>query len=244
MKTFGIERERFIINAQGKIVPAIGELLPHVHRIARAHGVSEKLFTFELFSGQIEDRTPPCPNLETIREALWLNDRILLKAASDMGLAFDYSEYADEKSVLEFSVNPFNERHQQIWASISSDQRISASVVAAVHVHISATDETAVKILNLCRENVINHLISIGDHSDLKRIKAYQQMAETSGTPPVFADFSAVMEYIAAHGGEKNVWDLVRYKPSTKTVEFRMFGITQSVAEIIGYVQACLNIYP
>jgi len=244
MKTFGIERERFIINAQGKIVPAIEKLLPRVHQISRAQGVSENLFTFELFAGQIEDRTPPCPNLEAIKEALWLNDRILLEAASDLGLAFDYSEYANEKRVLEFTVNPFNERHQQIWASISSDQRISASVVAAVHVHISATDEAAVKVLNLCREDVVNHLISIGDHSGLKRIKAYQQMAETSGTPPIFANFSAVMEYITAHGGEKNVWDLVRYKPSTKTVEFRMFGITQSVNEIIGYVQACLNIYP
>ena len=242
MRTFGIERERFIVNAQGRIVPAIGELLPRVHQIARERELSENLFSFELFAGQIEDRTPPCRNLEAVKTALLANDEILLEAASNLGLAFDHSEFVEKEMVVAFEVNPFDERHRRIWASIPNDRRIAASVVAATHVHISVVDEEAVRILNLCRKDVIDRLISVGDHSFLKRINAYRTMAKTDGVPPVFASSSEVMEYIASKGGEKNVWDLVRYKPSTKTVEFRMFGATQNVEEILGYVKACQDV--
>jgi hypothetical protein len=50
------------------------------------------------------------------------------------------------------------------------------------------------------------------------------------------------MERITSKGGEKNVWDLVWYKPSTKTVEFRMFGVTPNVEEILGYIKACCDV--
>ena len=93
MRTFGIERERFITNAQGKIVPAIGKLLPLVHRFAGERGLSEDMFSFELFAGQIEDRTPPCRNLGEIEAALLTNDKILIEAANIFGLRFDHSEF-------------------------------------------------------------------------------------------------------------------------------------------------------
>lgn len=239
MRTFGIERERFIVNAQGIILPEIGRLLPTVQRLASEQGVSENLFSYELFAGQIEDRTPPSSSLEEIRTALLVNEKILQQAAKELGLGYDHSEFVETKYVDAFEVNPFDERHRQIWASIPSERRIAASVVAAVHVHVSATGEEAVKILNLCRSDVVNRLIVLGDHSDHRRINAYRTMAETDGVPPVFASFSEVMAYITSKGGEKNVWDLVRYKPSTMTVEFRMFGATPSEEEILGYVTAC-----
>ena len=242
MRTFGVERERFIANVEGNIVPAIGELLPLVHEIADERGLSKNMFSFELFAGQIEDRTPPCHNLRAIEDALLANDRILLEAANSLGLRFDHSEFIKKEMVVAFEVNPFDERHRQIWASIPNDRRIAASVISAVHVHVSVSDEEAVQILNLCRKDVIDRLIVIGDHSNLKRINAYRTMAETDGIPPVFASFLEVMEYIASEGGEKNVWDLVRYKPSTKTVEFRMFGATSSVEEILGYVKICQGV--
>jgi len=242
MRTFGIERERFIVNSNGKIVPAIGELLPRVHQIAQKRGVSEKLFSFELFAGQIEDRTPPCRSLRAVKGALAVNDEILLEAANYFELSFDHSEFIEESKVVAFTVNPFDNRHQNIWASIPHERRVSASVVAAVHVHISVSNEEAVNVINLCREDIINNLIRVGDHSNLRRINAYRTMAETDGIPPMFSNFSEVTDYIASKGGEKNVWDLVRFKPSTGTIEFRMFGATPNISEIIGYVRACRDI--
>ncbi len=242
MRTFGIERERFILNAQGKIVPAIQELLPCVHQIACERGVPKNLFSFELFAGQVEDRTPPCQDLDEVKEALLVNDKILLEAARTLKLSFDYSEFIEEERVVAFEVNPFDKRHQEIWASISHEKRIAASLVSAVHVHISVNEKEAVRILNLCRKNIIDHLICIGDHSGHKRINVYRIMAETDGVPPMFADFSEIVTYIASKGGEKNVWDFVRFKPSTGTIEFRMFGSTPSVEEILGYVNACRDV--
>lgn len=241
-KTFGIERERFILNAQNQIVPEIGKLLPLVQKIARERDVSMDRFTYELFAGQIEDRTPPCCDLFSLRDSLVVNDNILNLAINKLNLSFDYSEFVDVEKIASFDVNPFDERHKKIWASIPEERRMSASVVAAVHVHISVNEDDAVQLLNLCRKDVVDHLISLGDHSCFKRINAYRIMAETDGVPPLFSNFSEVMNYITLSGGEKNIWDLVRYKPSTGTVEFRMFGTTPNVDEIIGYVNACLSV--
>lgn len=239
MKTFGVERERFISDSGGKIVPAIGELLPHVYEVARKRGVSENLFSFELFAGQIEDRTPPCEDLRMIEDSLKINDEILLEAANDLGLSFDHSEFIDESKVISFEVNPFDRRHQEIWTSIPNERQIAASIVAAVHVHISVSNAEVVRVLNLCRKEIVDNLIQIGDHSNLRRINAYRTMAETDGISPTFSTFSEVIDYINSKGGEKSVWDVVRFKPSTGTVEFRMFGATPSIEEIIRYINAC-----
>lgn len=241
-KTIGIERERFIADSEGRIVSAIGTLLPEVWKEAGKQGVPEDLFTYELFAGQIEDRILPCRSLDEARESLLRNDRIMSAAASRLGLAYDYSEAVEADRIASLEVNPFDARHKQIWQSISPERRLSASIVAAVHVHISAAEDEAVRILNVCRPNVVDSLIRIGDHSGFRRINAYRGMAQTDGVPPVFSEFSGLMDYIGSKGGEKNVWDLVRYKPSTKTVEFRMFGATQSVDEAIGYVNACCEL--
>lgn len=243
MRTFGIERERFMINGQRKIVPLIKELLPLVQQLACKQGLSKELFGFELFAGQIEDRTPPCSSMEALRTALCVNDKILSKAATKLNLSFDHSEFVETKRVTSFKVNPFSKRHQEIWASISNERRVAASVVAAVHVHISVNNEEALRILNLCREEVIDHLILVGNQSNFKRINTYRVMAETNGVPPLFSDFSSILDYIASKGGERNVWDLVRFKPSTKTIEFRMFGATSSIEKIIGYVDACRSVF-
>ena len=242
MRTYGIERERFIQNAQGQIVPAIGALLPLVQQLARDGGLSENRFTFELFAGQIEDRTQPSGNLAEVRRALVQNDMLLSEAARQCGFTFDYSEFMELERIISLEVNPFDERHQKIWGVIPVDRKVAASVVAAVHVHISVAESEVAQCLNSCRLDVIERLITLGDHSGGARTNSYRVMAETNGVPPIFSNFSEVMAYITSKGGERNVWDLVRYKPTTGTVEFRMFGATESVDEVFGYIEACHRI--
>ncbi len=133
MRTFGIERERFIMS-RGQIVPAIGILLPRVHETAKNNNLPEKLFSYELFAGQIEDRTPPCRSLEEIKSALVLNDKIMSATAKQLGLAFDYSEIIDPDKITALEVNPFDSRHKNIWSSISLKKRIAASIVAGERI--------------------------------------------------------------------------------------------------------------
>jgi gamma-glutamyl:cysteine ligase YbdK (ATP-grasp superfamily) len=241
MSTFGVERERFITK-DGRVVPGIGTLLPRAHDIACAHKLDTNRFTFELFAGQVEDRTPPCDSLDGLRKALVENDDVLLQAAQDTGFAFNHSECIDPEMVESFQVNPFDARHGQIWNQISGERRIAASVVAAVHVHIAVDPDRVINVLNRCRKPTIDRLIRLGDHSSGRRISAYRTMAEVDGLPPLFNELADVLTYINDRGGERNVWDLVRYKPSTGTVEFRMFGATANIGEIVTYVCACRDV--
>lgn len=241
--TLGIERERFIVNRSNKkIISAIGTLLPKVQEVGKSKGLPVGLFGYELFAGQIEDRTLPCDSLPMLREALIANDSVMDEVAGQDGLAFDFSEFVEESQIANLEVNPFDQRHKSIWQSISDERRSAASRVASVHVHLSVSGCQALALLNACRKKEIERLILIGDHSQGRRIETYRKMAETDGIPPQFRSFEDVITYINSHGGEKNVWDLVRYKPSTRTIEFRMFGATASSHEVIEYVKACLEL--
>lgn len=243
--TIGIERERFITRlSDGMIVPAIKDLLPAVQEITDKRGIFRDLFGYELFAGQIEDRTPPCRSLEDLDRALMINDQILEEASLRDNLGFDFSEFVERFAMSELVVNPFNRRHQEIWESISQERRLAASQVAAIHVHIAVSDlRAAINLLNLCDEDVIDRLIKLGDHSSGKRIAAYRTMSQSKGIPPKFSNSDALLGYITKHGGERNVWDLIRYKSKTSTVEFRMFGTTKDIKEIIQYAEACLALY-
>lgn len=243
--TMGIERERFIIRlSNGMIIPVIKDLLSKVQAVARKKGIPSELFGYELFAGQIEDRTPPCWSLEDLRRALIINDQILGEASLRDGLGFNFTEFAEESQITELAVNPFDQRHQKIWESISPERRLAASRVAAIHVHVAVADiNTAIKLLGLCDDNTINHLSKIGDHSDGKRLLAYRTMSQSTGIPPKFSTGDDLLKYIQEHGGERNVWDLVRYKPTTGTIEFRMFGTTKDIEEIIKYSEICLDLY-
>lgn len=238
METFGIERERFITNKNNEITPEIGILLPKVIAIARNRLIDESRFTYELYAGQIEDRTAVCNSLKHLRESLIENDSILDEAASLLGLSYECSEYVDGSRLTDLRPNPFNSRHQTIFENISLDQRIAASQVAAVHIHIGVDKENIVRCLNVDR-NKLYKLIKLGDHSNGKRIEAYSTMAGKQQFPPIFDSVEEVMKYIESKGGEKNVYDLIRYKPSTRTIEFRMFGITDNIDEIINYTREC-----
>lgn len=241
--TIGIERERYIIDCcTGKIVPQIDLLLSVARKIAMAEGVDPDRFTYELFAGQVEDKTPPCQTIDQLIVALAQNDRILLQAAAEVGVGFSHAEFVQECQIDSLEVNPYDERHRQIWQSLPPATRLAASSVAAIHVHVAVDEARVVEVLNLCRDNVVERLVALGDHSAGQRMASYRKMAGVSGTPPQFATLAHVLDYIDSHGGEKNVWDLVRYKLTTRTIEFRMFGTTPDIAEIVGYVDACLEL--
>jgi gamma-glutamyl:cysteine ligase YbdK (ATP-grasp superfamily) len=243
VRTIGVERERFIYSpAKCLIVNAIRHLLPAVHGKARSMAVPDTLFQYEMAACQIEDKTPVCTSLKGLHNALVVNDAILIQAAKLLGLRFWHDEFVDVSRIERLEVNPFSERHADIWRSISVSQRTAASQVIGTHVHIGVSPEEALRTLDRCTPDILKRLIRLGDHSDGKRIAAYQTMAGINGTVPTHATFSDLMDYIIESGGERNVWDWVRYKPSTQTLEFRMFGATSDIDEVIGYARACLEI--
>ena len=241
MRSLGIERELFIIQ-NGHIVPKIGELLPKLQEMAEKIGLSKNQFGFELFAGQVEDRTKIVQNINDLIQSLRENRRLLEIVGKQLNLNFMCKDYVDEEDLGELIVNPFDKRHQKIWLTLDKKRKIAASQVAAIHVHISVTGEEAVKVLNICRKKEIDRLAKLGDFSQGKRLRAYRIMAQVYGDPPEFNNLNELMAYITNKGGERNVWDMVRYKPSTRTIEFRMFGSTDKEDKIISFIKACQEI--
>ena len=92
MRTVGVERECFIIR-HGCIVPLIGKLLPKLKVEALKAGLPSATFTYELFAGQVEDRTLPCRSFKELEEALKLNQRLLRRVGKRQGLEFAYWDY-------------------------------------------------------------------------------------------------------------------------------------------------------
>ena len=185
----------------------------------------------------------PCKSLEDLKKALIINDQILEKAASQFGFGFDFTEFAEESQILNLVVNPFDKRHKNIWESLSPERCLAASRVFSTHVHIGVEKPEVLKLLNFCDEKTITRLASIGDHSNGKRILAYRTMTQSKSIPPNFSTIDELLCYIQKNGGERDVWDLVRYKPSTKTIEFRMFGATENIEEVLNYVKVCLDLF-
>ena len=241
MSTLGIEREWFITK-NSIIVPLIDEVLPVLCRIAQEGKISEKLFGFELFAGQMEDRSRVVANCDDLLASLTENELVLTRAEEELGLKFICTDFVDAHELESLRANRFNSRHQNIWARLPQSRKIAASQVAATHIHVGVEIEVAVKILNYCRWSVIRELAALADFSNQRRLDAYQVMAETSGESPLFENSRQLLAYINQSGGERDVWDFVRYKPSTGTIEFRMFGATRNHQTIRKLVETVLNL--
>ncbi|MCR4279946.1 MAG: hypothetical protein NUV82_00795 [Candidatus Komeilibacteria bacterium] len=241
MRSIGIERERFIICA-GKIQPLIGHILPFLEAGTKDEG-GFKRFGYELFAGQLEDRTMPRMTVEGALAQLEINDRIIASVCDARGISLLAADYVTEEELGELIVNPIDKRHKEIWEILTPERRVAASQVAAIHVHVgNLSADEIVRLLNYCRQDVIDILAEKGDFSDGKRLQAYRIMAEVNGEPPLFNNLAEILTYIKGKKGERNVWDMVRYKPVTKTVEFRMFGSTDDLNRISRMIEATLEV--
>ena len=202
MRTLGIEREWFILENE-QIVPRIDKLLPKVRKAAENNGSfneSFEQFGYELFAGQIEDRTRPCSSIKGLMGSLSENEGLLRKVVELMRLEIICRDYVTEEELGELVVNPFDERHQKIWATIPKERKVAASQVAAIHTHISVAKGEAVRVLNACRREMIDRLVKLGDFSQGKRIRAYRKMAKTYGDPPMFKNSAELEAYIKKCG--------------------------------------------
>jgi len=243
MRTIGIEREWFILK-DGKIVPMIGELLEEIRKQTNNNSFNEDFdqFGFELFAGQVEDRTRISDSINGAIISLSENKEILINSCKNLGLEVVCKEFVTEQELGGLVVNPISERHQEIWKNLPKERKVAASQVAAIHVHIQVTEDEAVNVLNFCRKDVVDRLVEIGDSSEKRRIDAYRMMAKKNGDPPTFEDYKGLKKYIEESGGERDVWDLIRYKPSTNTLEFRMFGSTEDDEKIREFIEVSYDI--
>lgn len=229
----GVERECFIVDRNGVIVPQAQRVLQSLAPID-----VKKRFGYELSACQIEDRAGPCP-LDHLDNALLDGDVLLQDALEHLPLGVSYREVAPKDMSLAVFPDPTG-RYQEITKTMPKRTLQAACRVIGTHVHVGMPDhETAIsvhdKIVPSCK-----HLMRIGDNSNGKRLRVY---AEVVGQcmPVAYGSWHNFYQTALDDGFDQDprrCWTLIRISPHG-TIEFRMFGATADRARVMSWARAC-----
>lgn len=227
----GIERERFLVDGTGRIVPRAADFLG---------AIQDPKWTYELSACQVEDRTTPQRELQELRRELQENDRKGFLTVEELGLRLRSIEVGPEDMPLDVYPNP---RYLQIVKNISQERLRAACRVIGTHIHLGMPDiETAISTANRLA-NYLGYLCRLGDHSDGERLRLYKTMA-IDWEPSYYRDVGHFFEFMKTKGwadNPRNCWHLIRVSIHG-TVELRMFGTTDDIEKIISWVSAVREI--
>lgn len=228
----GVERERFIVNRNGAIVPLSKQVLDLLPK--------DNTYGYELSATQLEDRVGPI-HLGRLTEFLEKNDRQIRIALDALNLSDLFLEVAPYDMDLTVFDDPTG-RYQRIVKNMPTEILRAACRVAGTHVHVGMPDfETALSVYNKVIKNW-EPLCDLINHSNGERIKIYKEMA------PDFKpkEYSTIEEFYSdavVRGFDQDPrknWQLIRVTVHG-TIEFRMGGATSSHEEIVRFATACHN---
>jgi gamma-glutamyl:cysteine ligase YbdK (ATP-grasp superfamily) len=231
----GVERECFVTNSDGNLVPQSQKILSCLKDILKLNGTG---FGYELSACQIESRVGPC-FLEELHGCLNDRDAQLNVALDHCGLSVLHTEVGPEDMSLEVYPDPTG-RYQQIVKNLPREILLAACRVIGTHVHIGMRDhDTALHVYNY----VIRHLAElceVGDGSSGERLAIYKQMAPDYEPKP-YASWDGYYQTALAKGfaeDPRKCWTLIRISVHG-TIEFRMFGTTDSTDRVVDWATRC-----
>lgn len=241
----GVEREILITNPAGEVVPMAHKVLTGLERGIYEDAwngpivhLEKGAFGYELSACQIETRVGPCA-LEELNGLLQRRDRELSAAFRHYGLRALHSEVGPADMPLDVYPDPSG-RYQQITKNMPREILLAACRVIGTHVHIGMPDhDTALRVYN----HVIRHLAELcemGNGSFGERLAIYKQMAPDYEPKP-YASWEEYYQTALAKGfaeDPRKCWTLIRISVHG-TIEFRMFGATDSLDRIVGWATRC-----
>jgi len=226
----GLERECFLTNSRGVIVPIAFEILQRLKQNGR--------FGYELSACQLEDRVGPC-QLKDVREAILENEEEIRAVEGELDFQRLCYEVAPDNMPLDVYPDPTG-RYQEIIKKMPQRVLLAACQVIATHVHIGMPDhETALRVYNQVIEHC-DRLCQLGDGSNGRRLEIYKIVAPDF-RPPAYRDWDEFYQ----EAQEKNFvdrprdcWHIIRLSVHG-TIEFRMFGATENLDKIINWATEC-----
>jgi gamma-glutamyl:cysteine ligase YbdK (ATP-grasp superfamily) len=240
----GIERECFLTDPLGNIVPNATSVIKHVEESGwHVDGDLEKsapgaMLGYELSACQIETRTNPC-EIGGVASALRRIDSGLRNALQEIGLRALYSEVAPDDMSLDVYPDPTG-RYAEITRTMPREVLLAACQVAGTHVHIGMPNhDTALRVYNHLVQ-YCEDLCRSGDKSQGRRLEIYQKVAPERN-PPMYEDWPAFFNVAQTKGFANNprdCWTLIRIS-THGTIEFRMFGSTNSLGQIEEWATMC-----
>ena len=238
----GIEREQFILDRTTRsIIPIVHQYLKHIQSLDNAIDQNRFQFGYELSACQLESKIGPC-SLGKIGQWLKESDEILESIDGELGLSRMHIELAPESIPLDIYPDPTG-RYQKITKNMPREILAAACRVAGTHILIGMPDmETAISVYN----KVIAHtdkLIEMGDLSLGKRMELYRVMAPRY-YPKTIASTDELYRQARAFGfadDPRKCWTLIRISVHG-TIEFRMFGATESIGQIVEWASRCYTL--
>ncbi|MFC1608917.1 glutamate-cysteine ligase family protein [Patescibacteria group bacterium] len=229
----GVERECFLTDLNGNIVPMASAVLSVLNDADR--------FGYELSACQLEDRIGPC-DIDDVRARLLDNDVAIHNVVSKLGLGRSYVEVAPENMPLDVYPDPTG-RYQRIVKALPNDILLAACRVIGVHVHVGMPNpETALRVYNEVISR-LNYLCREGDGSGGERLRIYREMAPDC-ISRTFSDWGEFHQYAVEMNfsdDPRQCWFLIRISVHG-TIEFRMFGATSVVDRVERWTRICHDI--
>ena len=233
----GVERECFLTNHAGDIIPIANVVLKHLTKLATSNDV----WGYELSACQLESRCGPHA-LEDVELNLLTLEQEVLAAEKVVGFLRNHNEVAPETMPLDIYPDPSG-RYQRIAKKMSREVLLAACRVIGTHIHVGMPDhESALHVYNEAIKHTAR-LCKLGDKSGGKRLEIYKIVAPDH-IPPQYAnwqDFHAKAIKKGFNFDPRKCWTLIRISKHG-TIEFRMFGTTKNIQEVVGWVKNCHSI--
>lgn len=219
-----VERECFLVDTQGIIVPRAQEVLS---KLQLAWGSSR--FDNELSACQIESRVSLLDPHE-VGSYLAHSDDILHTTLRTFELSPSYKSVGAADMPLD--VYP-EKRYKHLAQKMSREVLLSACRVIGTHVHVGMPDrQTALRVHNNMQKH-LGMLCKIGDRSKGVRLTIYKSIAPDWNAPP-FESWEDFHHYALESGFAHDLrswWSLMRISRHG-TYEGRMFDATEKVEEV------------
>lgn len=230
----GVEREMFVTDAQGTIVPCAEDVLKSALSSSPADW-----FGYELSACQVESRVGPTA-LSALESELKIREHHLNHYGfREHGLIPGYVEVAPSDMPIDVYPDPTG-RYQKITKRMPRETLLAACRVAGTHIHIGMKDhESALRTYNYVIQHM-SELCELGNGSFGERLAIYKQMAPDY-LPRAYSNWKDFFQHALEKGfaeDPRKCWSLIRISVHG-TIEFRMFGTTSSIQRIVSWANRC-----
>ena len=222
----GVERECFVTNKSGIIVPEAPRLLHLLEKLD-----NERRFGYELSACQVEGHTGPS-HIDDLQENLAIGDKLLARALNALDLSVSYQEVAPADMPLDVFPDPTG-RYQVITSNMPRNILLAACRVIGTHVHVGMPNhDTALKVYDRVAPHC-EDLIKLGDNSGGHRLEIYREVKQDCEPGPyaTWPDFHREAMREGFDVDLRKCWTLIRIS-KFGTIEARMFGATASLERV------------
>lgn len=228
----GVERECFLTDFTGLVVPMAYRVLTHLNDPMK--------YGYELSACQLEERIGPC-SLDRVLDELIENNRKLEMVQWFLNFKRLHAEVGPEYMPLDVYPDPTG-RYQAITAQMPKDVLLAACRIIGTHIHIGMPDhETALRVYNKVIGNC-SMFCSEGNGSNGHRLEIYRAVAPDCDPLPYesWQHFHSVACERGFSEDPRRCWNLIRISVHG-TIEFRMFGATPCLEKIVRWAKLCHN---